>query len=189
VNPRIDVQRAAERLDGAVERLENATGLDAVATRLQQVVADAVGVDLAHDVLRGAWLGHAVHPMLTDLPIGFWTSAFVLDLIGGRRSRDAAELLVALGVLTALPTVATGATDWSHTGERARRVGLAHAVANTSALGLYAWSWHARRRNRYVTAVTLGMLGATAATVGGFLGGHLLSRLGIGVGAVRAFAR
>jgi hypothetical protein len=127
--------------------------------------------------------------MLTDLPIGFWTSAFVLDVVGGRRARDAAELLVALGVLSALPTVATGAADWSRTGERARRVGLAHAAVNASALGLYAWSWHERRRNRYVTGVTLAMLGATAATFGGLLGGHLLSRLGVGVGKVRAFPR
>jgi uncharacterized membrane protein len=186
---RIDQLHTADCWEGALERLENASELDQIATKLQRTIADTVGDGFANDVLSGAWLGHAAHPMLTDLPIGFWTSAFVLDLIGGRRSRDAAELLVGLGVLSALPTVATGAADWSHTGERARRVGVAHALANTSAIGLYAWSWRARRRNHYVTGVTLGMLGATAATLGGLLGGHLLSRLGVGVGSVRAFLR
>jgi hypothetical protein len=113
----------------------------------------------------------------------------VLDLIGGRRSRDAAELLVGLGVLSALPTAATGAADWSRTGDRARRVGVAHALANTSAIALYAWSWRARRRNHHMAGVTLGMLGATAATVGGHLGGHLVLRLGVGVRSAPAFRR
>ena len=34
-------------------------------------------------VLRGEWLGHAVHPLLTDVVLGTWTSAHVLDLFGG----------------------------------------------------------------------------------------------------------
>jgi uncharacterized membrane protein len=185
---RIDRLHAANYWEEVLERLENATELDDVAERLQHAVVNAVGEGRAHDVLSGTWLGHAAHPMLTDLPIGFWTSAFVLDLIGGRPSRDAAELLIGLGVLSALPTVATGVSDWSRTGEHARRVGIAHALINTSAIGLYGWSWRARRRNHYVTGVMLGMLGATAATIGGLLGGHLQSRLGVGVGA-RAFPR
>jgi nitrite reductase/ring-hydroxylating ferredoxin subunit len=119
--------------------------------------------------------------MLTDLPIGFWTSAFILDIVGGKRSRPAAELLVGLGVLSALPTAASGAADWSDTDGRSRRVGFVHAAANTSAVALYAWSWNARRQHRHGRGVALGFLGATAATVGGFLGGHLLARRGIGV--------
>jgi hypothetical protein len=39
----------------------------------------------------GSWLGHQLHPMLTDLPIGFWTSAFALDLTG-RDYADASDL-------------------------------------------------------------------------------------------------
>jgi nitrite reductase/ring-hydroxylating ferredoxin subunit len=105
----------------------------------------------------------------------------VLDIVGMRRSRPAAELLVALGVVSALPTAASGAADWSDTTGGSRRVGLVHAVANTSAIALYAWSWRARRRDHYGRGVALGMLGATAATIGGYLGGHLLSRRGVGV--------
>ena len=82
---------------------------------------------------------------------------------------------------SALPTAASGAADWSDTNGRSRRVGLVHAVANSSALALYAWSWNARRQHRHARGVALGFVGATAATVGAFLGGHLLARRGIGV--------
>jgi nitrite reductase/ring-hydroxylating ferredoxin subunit/uncharacterized membrane protein len=180
---RLDVLHVANVWERLLERLEQASELDATAKRIQAGVATAIGEGAVRDALSGTWLGHPAHPMFTDLPIGFWTSAFVLDLVGGHRSRDAAELLVALGVLSALPTAATGAADWSDTIGGPRRVGVAHAVANSSAIGLYAWSWRARRRDHYATGVALGMLGATAATVGGFLGGHLLSRRGIGVDA------
>ncbi len=172
---------AANRLERIVEGIEHATSLDGPADQLGGIVAQAIPNGPAKDFLSGTWLGHSLHPMLTDLPIGFWTSAFVLDLVGGKKSRPAAEFLVGLGVLSALPTAASGAADWSDTGGRTRRVGLVHAAANTSALVLYAWSWKARHQRRHARGVALGMLGATAATVGGFLGGHLLARRGIGV--------
>src|SRR6185503_795064 len=63
----------------------------------------------------------------------------------------------------------------------ARRVGLVHAAANTTALACYAASWWARVRGRHARGVALGLAGATAATVGGYLGGHLLQSLGVGV--------
>jgi nitrite reductase/ring-hydroxylating ferredoxin subunit len=119
--------------------------------------------------------------LLTDLPIGFWTSAFTLDLLGGRRSRPAATRLVAWGVLCAVPTAVTGASDWSDTVGAERRIGLVHAAANTTALMCYAASWVQRRRGRHWRGVALGLVGATAATVGGYLGGHLLQTLGVGV--------
>jgi nitrite reductase/ring-hydroxylating ferredoxin subunit/uncharacterized membrane protein len=172
---------SANALERLVEQIEQATALDPAADRVGDVVAQAIPHGPAKDFLSGTWLGHAVHPMLTDVPIGCWTSAFVLDIIGGKKSRPAAQLLVGLGVVSALPTAASGAADWSDTGGRERRVGLVHAAANTSAVVLYAWSWKARRQNRHARGVALGFLGATAATVGGYLGGHLLARRGIGV--------
>jgi nitrite reductase/ring-hydroxylating ferredoxin subunit/uncharacterized membrane protein len=176
------ILHAANTWERVVERVEGATGLDPVADRVSRVASRAIpDRTAAKDILSGTWLGHSLHPMLTDLPIGFWTSAFVLDIVGGRRSRPAAELLVGLGVLSALPTAASGASDWSDTTGASRRVGLVHALTNASAVTLYAWSWRERRRHRYARGVALGMLGASAATVGGFLGGHLLSRRGVGV--------
>jgi nitrite reductase/ring-hydroxylating ferredoxin subunit/uncharacterized membrane protein len=172
---------AANSWERAVAGIESARFLDAIADRVHDLVARALPSGLVKDALSGTWLGHPAHPMFTDLPIGFWTSAFVLDFIGGQRARQASELLVALGVVSALPTAATGAADWSDTWGPSRRVGFVHAAANSSALALYAWSWAARRRNRHARGVALGVLGATAATIGGFLGGHLLSRRGVGV--------
>lgn len=140
------------------------------------------------DAASGTALGHTLHPMLTDLPIGCWTSAMVLDLVGGRAARPAAQHLIGLGVLTALPAAATGAADWSDTSGTATRVGAAHAVSNTVALACYTASWMARRRGHHFRGVALGMLGAGAATVGGYLGGHLVSVLGVGVDE-NAFSR
>jgi nitrite reductase/ring-hydroxylating ferredoxin subunit/uncharacterized membrane protein len=178
-----DALYAANWLEDVVERVEQSTVLEPAAEALQRAVAQRIPNGRVKDLLSGTWLGHPAHPMFTDLPIGFWTSAFVLDLVGGRRSRAASELLVLFGVVSAVPTAATGLADWSDTNGRARRVGLVHALANSSALALYTWSWSARRRHRHGRGVALGLLGATAATIGGYLGSHLLSRLGIGVDA------
>ncbi len=163
-----------------VERIDAASGLDRVAEPIQRGVAAAMG-DGSRSLLNGEWLGHPLHPLLTDLPIGFWTSAWVLDLVGGQKTRPAAELLVALGVLSALPTAASGAADWSGLQGPGRRSGLVHAVANATATTLYAMSFVARRRGRHGRGVMLGMAGAAAATVGGYLGGHLTYGLGAGV--------
>jgi nitrite reductase/ring-hydroxylating ferredoxin subunit/uncharacterized membrane protein len=133
------------------------------------------------DVLSGTWLGHALHPMLTDLPIGFWTAGCLLDVCGGRRGRDAARTLIGIGVLSAVPTALSGAADWSDTTGRASRLGLGHAVANATATGCFAASWWSRRRGHHTRGVALGALGAVAATVGGWMGGHLVGRYGLGV--------
>jgi nitrite reductase/ring-hydroxylating ferredoxin subunit/uncharacterized membrane protein len=168
------ISRAVERI-GADERL------DRLAAPAATTVAEALDRQPVKDALSGTWLGHPLHPLLTDLPIGFWTSAFTLDLVGGRRNRRAATQLVAWGVLSALPTALSGAADWSDTFGRARRIGLIHATANTASLACYAASWWARVRGRHARGVALGLAGATAATVGGYLGGHLVQALAVGV--------
>jgi nitrite reductase/ring-hydroxylating ferredoxin subunit/uncharacterized membrane protein len=163
------------------ERLEAVEALDPVVDRVGQGVGRVVRRGGFKDALHGVWLGHPLHPLLTDLPIGFWTSAFVLDLIGGRRSRPAADLLVGTGVATALPTAVAGVADWSELNRPERRSGLVHAGANLAATALYGLSLVARRRGRRGTGVMLALAGATAASVGGFLGGHLSFRRASGV--------
>jgi nitrite reductase/ring-hydroxylating ferredoxin subunit/uncharacterized membrane protein len=163
-----------------VHRLATAEGLDKVGKPVASKVAEVVGSGPVKDALSGTWMGHPLHPMLTDLPIGFWTSAFVLDLVGGKRSRAASKRLIGIGVLSALPTAASGLSDWSDTIGDERRIGTAHAVANSAALVLYSWSWLARRQGRRGKGLILGYLGATAATAGGYLGGHLVFRQGVG---------
>jgi len=170
-----------EMLEEITRRIEGLSDLDPVASRVADAVAKVAHRPVVAETLAGTPLGHPLHPLLTDLPIGSWTSAFFLDLIGGRASRRASQTLVGIGVVTALPTALTGLADWSDTVGGTRRIGAVHAVVNSTALGLYALSWRSRRRGHHVNGVALGLLGATVATFGAYLGGHLVYRTGTGV--------
>ncbi len=163
------------------ERLEATDALDRVAGPAHRTVTAILPSGPVKDALHGVWLGHPLHPVLTDLPIGFWTSAFVLDLVGGRPARPAADALVGIGVAAALPTAAAGLADWSDMDAPERRAGLVHAAANVAATALYGLSFLARHRGHRTGGVALGLAGAAAATAGGFLGGHLAYRRGGGV--------
>lgn len=163
-----------------VHLLEDIEALDSLAKPIGTAVAKVVTPGPVKDILSGTWLGHPLHPMLTDLPIGSWTSAFVLDLVGGKRARPAADTLIGFGVLTALPTAAAGLADWSDTYGAEQRIGVAHAAGNIGATALYFLSWRARRRGKRARGLALSFLGASAATVGAYLGGHLVYRKGVG---------
>lgn len=155
-------------------RIEEDERLDQAADVLARNTPDWVTSGRSREILSGQWLGHSLHPLLTDLPIGFWTSAFFLDLLGGRRHAKAARKLVGLGVLSALPTAAAGLSDWSRLDDKAdRRVGVVHAQLNGAALLLYTFSYLARCRGRRVRGILYGLLGGAAATASGHLGGHL----------------
>ena len=98
----------AEPLTVLVERLESAEVLDGAASALGREIRELIPDGPPKDALSGRWLGHAVHPVLTDVPIGMWTSAVLLDWTGGRASRPAADRLLVVGLLAAAATVATG---------------------------------------------------------------------------------
>lgn len=169
-----------EALRQLVHTVATAEAVDKLGKPVAAKVADLVGHGTVKDILSGTWTGHPLHPVMTDLPIGFWTSSFMLDLVGGRRAAEASRRLIGLGILSAVPTAAAGLSDWSDTIGEERRIGTVHAVANVVALSLYGWSWVARGRERRGFGVALGLLGATAATAGGYLGGHLVYRQGVG---------
>src|SRR5688572_20751329 len=97
------------------ERLGELSPLDGPAEALAKKVRGLLGPGAVNDALSGTFLGHPLHPLLTDIPIGTWTSATLLDLLGGDRSRDASERLIAVGIVAALPTAATGTSDWAET--------------------------------------------------------------------------
>lgn len=183
-HPAVGGQLMSARLLG--ERLEATEALDRLADPAHQAASRMLPRGRFKDVLHGVWLGHPLHPLLTDLPIGFWSSAFVLDIVGGRQARPAADALVGLGVAAAVPTAAAGLADWSELNAPERRSGAVHAVANLAATTLYAMSLVARRRDRRAGGVALGMAGAAAATIGGFLGGHLTFRRAAGVNQTAA---
>jgi nitrite reductase/ring-hydroxylating ferredoxin subunit/uncharacterized membrane protein len=165
---------SAEKL-GGLERLDAPAG--AAAKAVQQVV----GQGALKDLLSGTRLGHPLHPLLTDIPIGTLASATMLDLLAKERGEPAADILVAIGLLSALPTAAAGAADWSDSYGPDQRVGAVHAVANVIGLGLYGWSLRARRRGDRRAGTALGLAGMTSMAVGGYLGGHLSHSRGVGV--------
>jgi nitrite reductase/ring-hydroxylating ferredoxin subunit/uncharacterized membrane protein len=161
--------------------IERCAALDPVGNPLTGAIRKVLPAGRVKDLLSGTWLGHAVHPILTDVPIGAWTSSVVLDWVGGRRARPAADTLIALGILAAIPASLTGAADWGDTQPKERRVGLVHAAANSAALGLYCASLRERRRGRRVRGRVLSLAGAGALGAGGYLGGHLVFARGLGV--------
>ena len=167
-------------LTDAVHHIEGAEGLDRPAAAYERALAPLGRPGPVHDLLTGRPLGHAAHPMLTDIPIGCWTSATVLDLVGGRDARRAATRLVGLGVLAAVPTAATGAAEWLETDRESKRVGVVHANANGLGLALYGASWVARRRGRHGWGKALALAGMAVATVAGHLGGHLTIARNVG---------
>lgn len=173
----VPIDRCARVLDDLVGQVERAEVLDKPADVLAGALAVLAKRPL-RDLLSGTPVAHPVHPALVAIPIGSWTTASVLDLL---REPAAARKAVAFGLLTAIPTAVTGLNDWSDTSGAERRVGLAHALANSVALGLYAGSYLARRRGRNLRGAALAAVGSGVLTVGGWLGGHLAYARGVGV--------
>jgi nitrite reductase/ring-hydroxylating ferredoxin subunit/uncharacterized membrane protein len=172
------------RLHQLAERVGALAALDGPAEAVAKWARGAIPKGPVKDGLSGTWLGHALHPFLTDFPIGTWTSSLLLDVFGGAESRPASRRLVAAGVLASLPTAASGLNDWADTtpaSDSVRRIGAVHAVANVAALGLYTASWAARRRDDHGRGVALGLAGVGALAVGGHLGGHLSYAKAVGV--------
>ena len=160
--------------------LEDAAALDAPVHALEPHIRALFGSGDRGALLRGDWLGHAVHPVLTDVVLGTWTSATLLDLIGGRDSAASAQRLIGIGLLAFGPTAWTGWAEWSEAGPREKRVGLVHAVVNGLAVGTYASSWIARRQGRHGTGVRLALTGAAVSGVAAYLGGHLAAARKVG---------
>jgi hypothetical protein len=148
-------------LESLAVGLEERAELDLAVDGLS-VIADPLAEGWPRMVLSGQWLGHAFHPLLTDIPLGCWASASLLDLLGGTSARSASQRLVGLGVLTSLPTAAAGLSDWAHIERRFQRVGLVHAAANGAVLALFGASYLARRRGRHARGVVWGMTVASS---------------------------
>jgi nitrite reductase/ring-hydroxylating ferredoxin subunit/uncharacterized membrane protein len=168
-------------LEKAMKRLEEAEALDQPAQKLADVVHAATRPRLVKNALSGTWLGHRFHPLLVELPIGFWSGALMFDLIATRRARWAADVLVGSGVVAAVPTAAAGLSDWADTFGGPKRIGLVHASCNTLALLSYSGSLVARLLGRRKAGVGLSLVGATAISVGGYLGSHLSYVQAVGV--------
>jgi nitrite reductase/ring-hydroxylating ferredoxin subunit/uncharacterized membrane protein len=176
------LRRQLTPLEPLVREIEGAQVLDPVAKAVGQNVRSTVPAGPVKDALAGTWLGHAVHPMLTDVVIGSFTSASILDLLAPGNDR-ASRRLIGFGLAAYLPTAATGITDWADTevvDDGIRRAGLVHASCNAIGAALYASSWSARRRGARGRGRLLGLAGMTVMLAGGWLGGHLSLSKGVG---------
>ncbi len=172
---------AAQALAGLVDQIAAAEQLDRITAPLAKVVGRATRPDAVKNALSGTWLGHQLHPLLTDLTIGAWAGVPVIDVLGGGRGTDAARLLTGFGILAAVPSAASGLSDWSETYGAEMRVGVVHAAGNVAGLGLQVASYAARRRGRRFRGAALSMAGLGVAAASGYLGGHLVFAQGVGV--------
>jgi nitrite reductase/ring-hydroxylating ferredoxin subunit/uncharacterized membrane protein len=174
--------RAFAWAEALTRPLERSASLDSAGKTLTGLFSNVVRPGSVKDVLSGTWMSHPLHPILTDVTIGAWTSAFVLDLVGGEQASAASDTLVGVGVLSAVPTALTGLSDLADVvNSEERSIGAAHALGNVTGVFLYGLSYLARRRGGRGLGTVLSTLGATVMTAAGFLGGHLAYRRGIGV--------
>ena len=161
--------------------MERTEGVDGLGKPLVRVLGPMVRPTAVRNLLSGTYVGHPLHPMLTDVPIGAWGMSVVLDAVGGAAAESAADLLVNVGVAAAAPTAASGLNDWSYTNGRETRAGLVHALAMTTALSLYVASAAARAQGRRRRGKALGLAGLGVLLAGGYLGGHLRFVHGVNV--------
>ena len=170
------------KLQDVASRIEKIDAIDKIGDSLGGVVKKLIPAGQLKDALSGTWLGHPLHPLLTDIPIGSFTSATLLDLVGGRRSQPAANFLAAVGVMATLPTAAAGLADWSDTyGAPWPRSASCTPRRTRWASGSTRASILARTRGNRFSATTLGVMGMGAMSLGGYLGGHLTLVRGVGI--------
>ena len=160
--------------------------LDPVAKRAQPPVQRFFGSrPRLHDLLDGTWLGVPLHPALTDVPVGAWTSAFVLDLVaavtGSETAEKAADGALAVGVAGALPAAATGTADWRDLIGEERRIATVHGLLNVIGLVLNVSSLAQRARGNRAAGRALSAAGLAISGTAAHLGGELSFGLGVRV--------
>ena len=174
------------RLVTATQRLERSPLLDRLRS-YYGVLAAPLDRWAGSELLRSGAIGHALHPMLTDLPLGFWTAATALDLRGRPEDRGASRWLVGAGLAASGPAALTGLAEWAPAGAEAQRVGALHGALNAAASGMYLTSFMARSRRRHTLGVVTALAGAVLTGASGYLGGHLTTARKVG-SRDRAFA-
>jgi uncharacterized membrane protein len=134
--------------------------------------------------------GHPVHPILVPFPLGLLTTSVIFDIIhlltGGARWAEISFWMIAVGVVAGLLAAVFGLIDWLAIppGTRAKAIGLWHGLSNVVMVALFAASWLVRSSapgDPGVLPIVLSFLGVGLASLGGFLGGELVFRMGIGV--------
>lgn len=177
-------------MKSVLELLDKQEWLDKTGEAIQPVILDAfkAGGETGSEIknaLHGKWLGHPVHPLITDIPIGAWTTAAVLDvmeLAGNKKYKDGADAAVNIGLLGAAGSAVTGITDWTGTTSIERKTGLLHGLLNAGATALYVTSYFLRKNKKTrTTGIALSMLGYGVTAFAAYLGGELVYNKQMGV--------
>ncbi len=176
--------------DTVLQTIDRQEWLEPVADQLQQAVTavyDQAGEagQKVKNALHGTWLGHPLHPVLTDIPVGAWTAALVMDamheITGHSAYARGADAAITVGLVGAAGAAITGLTDWQATDGRARRLGLVHALMNTTGALLYAGSLASRKNRNRTAGRALSMIGYAVAFGAAYLGGKLVYSEQVGV--------
>ncbi len=176
--------------DAVIREIDKQEWLAPIEDSLKKGLDAAFAADTAHgkpveNALHGVWLGHALHPVLTDIPVGAWTVACVLDLVeevtGERKYRAGADAAINIGLAGAVGAAITGLTDWKEISREARRAGLVHGVLNLISASLYLTSSLQRAKGKRGLARALSYLAYGISGGSAWLGGHLVYANQIGV--------
>ena len=139
---------------------------------------------------RAKNFGHAIHPIIIVYPLGLLSAAVIFDVIylvtGNPTWTTVSFWMIAAGLIGGVLSAVFGLIDYLSipSGTRASRIGLLHGLMNVLVMALFVASWLLRRNSPWVlskTAFALSFIGVAAAVLGGWLGGELVERLGVGV--------
>ncbi len=139
-------------------------------------------VEPVRSALGGDWLGHRLHPMLNDIPIGAWTASLALDLVevasDSKKLRKGADIVQAVGLAGAMAAALAGIVDWTRTQGEAKRYGFLHGAANMVIAGLYGGSLMARAAGMRKLGIALSTTGYCMMLGSGMLGSMVAYKLG-----------
>jgi nitrite reductase/ring-hydroxylating ferredoxin subunit/uncharacterized membrane protein len=173
------VPRPTTLHENLLARAQELPGLEAAAqglgTALRPIRESRLG-GRGFDLLHGRAMGHALHPALSDLPIGLWLGAVILHIAGYSK---AALILAIGGVIAGVATAMTGVADWTVSDGRDRRLGLLHGLLQTVALAAAVTSVMLQLVGPLLVAQILLAVALVISASSAYLGGHLV--LGRGV--------
>jgi len=148
---------------------------------------------LLQDFLNGSWLGHSVHPVLTDVVVGGTTMVIFLDILrvffNVDGLEDATTWTLGLSVLAGVATIVTGLTDFKDTGTgNERNLAGLHGVINIVAVVMFFISLLQRFGGAHEAAFWVALVAYLVISVGAYIGGHVVFKYGYMVNH-NAFAR
>jgi uncharacterized membrane protein len=135
-------------------------------------------------------MGHPIHPILIPFPLGLLTTSVVFDIVylltGNGKWSEISFWMIAAGVIGGLAAAVFGLIDWLAipSGTRAKAVGMWHGATNVVMVTIFIVSWLLRADapgDPGIVAIVLSFVAVGLASLGGFLGGELVVRLGVGV--------